>query len=165
MEDNDWETIQPSSSDEADSDTVLLTNFTDPDDQYQQPPQEPPSSESSTTNPHEIIDRELPQPVEATRLGVLSSWVRSRIGVWSVFATVGAFVTVTVYANRWRRRRRMVENGDKEKLVVMLKHKDEKIRQLLIQIDRLNAMLSARRRVPVIRVVVDNPVVIGPRLS
>ncbi|XP_076934518.1 uncharacterized protein LOC143600837 [Bidens hawaiensis] len=161
--DDEWETIQPSSSDEAESDAVLLTNFTDPDiHQYQQPPQEPASSESSTTNPHEITNRESPQPIEATRLGVLSSWVRSRIGVWSVIETVGAFVTVTVYANRWRR---MVENGDKEKLLVMLKHKDEKIRQLLIQIDRLNAMLSARRRVPVIRVVVDSPMVIGPRLN
>ncbi|XP_071690830.1 uncharacterized protein [Rutidosis leptorrhynchoides] len=202
MEDNEWETIQASTSttqsDEDDGDTVVVTRPTNlqqppinhetlpvfpqpppPQDNLQQPPLSPLSSHSftSTTDSTEIIDGELPYTPEVrntllkTSLGILSSWVmriaygiRSRIGIWS-FVTLTAFMTLTAtaYARRWQRWRKIKEKDNTNQLLLLLDQKDEKIKQLLLQIDRLNEALLARRRVPVFRVVVDNPVVIGPR--
>ncbi|KAJ0900226.1 hypothetical protein HanPSC8_Chr08g0310971 [Helianthus annuus] len=200
MDDNEWESIHPSSSDEDDGDTVVvLTNSTNPpvspptthhnspvfpqhpqDTHLQQPPPSPPSSHSSSTTPYgtEIVETESTQPPEVTDktlfkagYGVLSSWVlrigygvRSRIGFWSV-VSVGVVAAVVAYARRWQRWQRLAERDYREKLLVLLKQKDEKIKQLLLQIERMNEALSVRRRVPVIRVVVDSPVVIGPRLN
>ncbi|KAL8258333.1 hypothetical protein R6Q59_030374 [Mikania micrantha] len=197
MDENEWETIQPSTSasqsdlSDSDADAVVLTtptNFNNPpildttnhqesplDDHHLQEP--PPSSHSSSTTPYttEIADDELPQPSDVTdtrlnaSLGILGSWVlrigygmRSRIGFWSI-ASVGAFVALAAYARRWQRWRRLKDDTDK--LMNLLNQKDEKIKQLLFQIDRMNETLSARRRVPVFRVVVDRPNVIGTRLN
>ncbi|KAD2804116.1 hypothetical protein E3N88_37493 [Mikania micrantha] len=107
MDENEWETIQPSTSasqsdlSDSDADAVVLTtptNFNNPpildttnhqesplDDHHLQEP--PPSSHSSSTTPYttEIADDELPQPSDVTdtrlnaSLGILGSWVL-RIG-------------------------------------------------------------------------------------
>ncbi|KAI3730739.1 hypothetical protein L1987_61915 [Smallanthus sonchifolius] len=197
--DNEWDTIQPSTSDEDDADAVVVTrpsNFNEPpilaptnhdalpvfpqppqDNHPQEPPQEtpsPPSSYSSSTTPYEIVEGELPQPPEVRNtllkasLGILSSWVvrivygiRSRIGFWSI-ASVAAFAGLVVYARRRQRWRRLAEKDEIDKLLLFLNQKDEKIKQLLLQIDRMNETISARRRVPVLRVVVDSPL---PRFS
>lgn len=200
MEDNEWETIQPSSSatqsDEDDVDTVVVTrptNFTEPsvfapssheglpvspqppqDDYLREPVPETPSSTPTST---EIVDGELPQPPEVRNtllkasFGILSSWVlrivygiRTRIGFWSI-ASVAAFVTVMAYGRRWQRWRRLAEKESRDQLALLINQKDEKIKQLLLQIDRMNAALSAQRRVPVLRVVVDSPLMIGPRAN
>lgn len=167
MEDNEWETIQPSSSatqsDEDDGDTVVValtqtTNFHEPptnletltvfpqpppqDDNLQQLPLSPPSSyssSSSSTDSTDIIDGELPQRPEVRNtllkasLGILSSWVmriaygiRSRIGIWSV-VTVTALMTVTVtaYARRWQRRRKLTEKDNTDQLLALINQKDE----------------------------------------
>ncbi|KAK1415954.1 hypothetical protein QVD17_31742 [Tagetes erecta] len=194
MDDNDWETIQPSTSasqsdeDNTSTDTVIITtNSTNPpispqpsldDHHFQEQAHETPSSPSSysSSTTSEIVESELLQQPEVenrllkTSLGVLSSWVmriaygiRSRIGFWSI-ASVAAFVTITA-ARRWQRRRRLPEKNDADKLLLLLNKKDEKIKQLLLQIDRMNETISARRRVPVFRVVVDSPLVMGPRFN
>ncbi|KAM6596620.1 hypothetical protein CsatA_007144 [Cannabis sativa] len=79
---------------------------------------------------------------------------------WSIVSVAGAITAVLLsllYAKmsrpRWRPtilRRRRGENN--EPLLLLLKEKDEKISQLLVQIAHMNEALSARRRVPVIRV-------------
>ncbi|KAK9063612.1 hypothetical protein SSX86_017483 [Deinandra increscens subsp. villosa] len=202
MEDNEWESIHPSTSasqsdeDDAGTGAVVLprpTNFTVPpfspptnheplpgfpqhDPPHEPETQSPPSSYSSSTTSYttDVVENEPPQPPEATNtllnasLGILSSWVlriaygiRSRIGLVSI-ASVASFVTLTAYARRWQRRRRLAE---KDKLLILLNQKDEKIKQLLLQIERMKETISARRRVPVFRVVVDSPLVVGPRLN
>ncbi|KAI3733672.1 hypothetical protein L6452_13122 [Arctium lappa] len=135
-----------------------------------------PSSYSSSSTPifAEVADGEFPQAPEVRNtvlkasFGVLSSWVlrigygiRSRIGFWSI-ASVAAFVTVVAYGRRWRR---LAEKENRDRLALLINQKDEKIKQLLLQIERMNAALSAQRRVPVLRVVVDSPLMIGPRAN
>lgn len=208
MEDNEWETIQASSSatqsDEDVGDAVVVatpTNFHDasgvaPSNHegllvFTQPPQDdylhepvletpsPRSSYSSSSNPSstEIVEGELPQPPETrnTQLKasfrILSSWVlriaygiRDRIGFWSI-ASVTAFASVMVYGMQWQRRRMLAAKESKDQLKLLINQKDEKIKQLLLQIDRMNEALLARRRVPVFRVVVDSPLMIGPRAN
>ncbi|KAK9063609.1 hypothetical protein SSX86_017480 [Deinandra increscens subsp. villosa] len=196
MEDNEWESIHPSTSasqsdeDDAGTGAVVLprpTNFTvppfSPPTNHEPLPgfsetetPSPPSSYSSSTTSYtsDVVENEPPQPPEATNtllnasLGILSSWIlriaygiRSRIGLMSI-ASVASFVTLTAYARRWQRRRRLAE---KDKLLILLNQKDEKIKQLLLQIERMKETISARRRVPVFRVVVDSPLVVGPRLN
>ncbi|CAI9297028.1 unnamed protein product [Lactuca saligna] len=190
MEDNEWETIQASSSatqsDEDVGDAVVVakpTNFHDssgvaPSNHegllvFTQPPQDdylhepvletpsPRSSYSSSSNPSstEIVEGELPQPPEtrSTQLKasfrILSSWVlriaygiRDRIGFWSI-ASVTAFASVMVYGMQWQRRRMLAAKESKDQLKLLINQKDEKIKQLLLQIDRMNEALSARRKV------------------
>ncbi|KAA0038912.1 hypothetical protein IC582_021245 [Cucumis melo] len=52
----------------------------------------------------------------------------------------------------WRPRGLAVRRDKEEPLVLLLKHKDEKINQLLLQIAQMNETLSARRKVPVVRI-------------
>ncbi|KAL4574267.1 hypothetical protein LXL04_021095 [Taraxacum kok-saghyz] len=210
MEDNEWETIQPSSSatqsDEDVGDGVVVTRPTNfheasgfaPNNheglhEFTQPPQgaslpeplletpSPPSSyspsSSSSSRPSftEIVDDELPQSpkVRSTPLKanfrLLSSWVmrisygiRNRIGFWSI-ASVVAFAAVIAYGRHWQRRRMLAAKANKDQLMLLINQKDEKIKQLLLQIDRMNEALSGRRTVPVFRVLVDSPLMINPR--
>ncbi|POO03477.1 hypothetical protein TorRG33x02_006820 [Trema orientale] len=78
---------------------------------------------------------------------------------WSIASVAGVVAAVLLsllYARlrrrpRWRPRalRRRDDNG---RLLLLLREKDEKISQLLFQIAEMNEALSARRRVPVIRI-------------
>ncbi|KAI3516507.1 hypothetical protein L1887_15425 [Cichorium endivia] len=133
------------------------------------------NSSSSTPTSTEIVQGELPQPPEVrstllkASFSILSSWVlriaygiHNRIGFWSI-ASVAAFATVIAYGRQWQRRRVLAAKENKDQLALLINQKDEKIKQLLLQIDRMNEALSARRRVPVFRVVVDSPLMINPR--
>ncbi|OMO93317.1 hypothetical protein CCACVL1_06541 [Corchorus capsularis] len=80
-------------------------------------------------------------------------------GVWSVGAASGVIAAVllsVVYAKvrRWRRttRPRIKEETKDYKLMSLIQDKDQKINQLMAQIAHMNELLSARRRVPVLRV-------------
>lgn len=150
-EDNEWETIQPSSSsitsatqsDEDDGDTVVITTPTNPNHESIHVNPQPITqllsptssfSSSSTSNSTEITDGELPQPPEVritlinASLRILSSWVlrvcygiRSRIG----YLSIAAFVTVTAYAWRWNRWRKLTEKDNKDKMLLLINQKDE----------------------------------------
>ncbi|XP_038889624.1 uncharacterized protein LOC120079493 [Benincasa hispida] len=52
----------------------------------------------------------------------------------------------------WRPRSVAVSRDNEDRLVLLLQHKDEKISQLLLQIAEMNETLSARRKVPVVRI-------------
>ncbi|XWS64222.1 hypothetical protein CRYUN_Cryun06bG0168000 [Craigia yunnanensis] len=74
-------------------------------------------------------------------------------GVWSVGAVSGVVAAVLlslVYAKVRRWRARVKE--EKYRLIFLIQEKDQKINQLLVQLAHMNELLSARRRVPVLRV-------------
>ncbi|XWS34143.1 hypothetical protein CRYUN_Cryun21dG0014800 [Craigia yunnanensis] len=75
-------------------------------------------------------------------------------GVWSVGAVSGVVATVLLslmYAKvrMWRVK---VKEEKKDRLIFLIQEKDQKINKLLVQIAHMNELLSARRRVPVLRV-------------
>ncbi|XWS69673.1 hypothetical protein CRYUN_Cryun04dG0199100 [Craigia yunnanensis] len=74
-------------------------------------------------------------------------------GVWSVGTVSGVVAAVflsLVYAKVRRWRARVKE--EKDRLIFLIQDKDQKINQLLLQLAHMNELLSARRRVPVLRV-------------
>ncbi|KAL9149249.1 hypothetical protein ABFS82_12G097300 [Erythranthe guttata] len=112
--------------------------------------------------------------------GVLRRWIRLRlgdaqIGIFRFAGTVGKYVPskgafrsfawtsggvaaavlLVWFLHRrillWWRRRVQLKSGN-ESLVTLVREKDERINQLLLQIATMNEILLARRRVPVIRV-------------
>lgn len=103
------------------------------------------------------------------RLGILSTEVlraaskvcnyRMIVGrFWSIASLTGV-VTAALLSlcllylklkPRWRTR--ITLRDDRERLILLLNDKDEKISQLLVQIAEMNEALSVRRRVPVLRV-------------
>ncbi|XP_024029418.1 CASP-like protein 4A1 isoform X2 [Morus notabilis] len=140
-------------------------------------PPVPPSSSSSRNSKRDeeatrrrsdsrlVAAREIGKRLRL-RLGILSAEVlRAASKVcnywmiagrfWSVVSVVGvltAMLLSLLYVKlkpRWRTRRLL--RDDKERLILLLKEKDE-ISQLLVQIAEMNEALSARRRVPVLRV-------------
>ncbi|KAL3511089.1 hypothetical protein ACH5RR_030490 [Cinchona calisaya] len=107
-----------------------------------------------------------------SRLGFLSSWIDKIVSrrrsnravfrtsiIWlfaSAATGVGAMVLVVVLckiiirrAKRWQR---LVQPENKQHLILLIKDKDQKINQLVLQLAQLNGLLSARRRVPVLQV-------------
>ncbi|KAL1365805.1 hypothetical protein AAHE18_03G314800 [Arachis hypogaea] len=100
--------------------------------------------------------------LEAARNGVVrvASMVRECVvcvgTFWSVTCVFGVaaavLVAVVSVGFRRRRRRRVDRRRSVEELVDLLREKDEKIGQLLIQIAQLNEALSSRRKVPVLRI-------------
>ncbi|KAL1327770.1 hypothetical protein HN51_037771 [Arachis hypogaea] len=100
--------------------------------------------------------------LEAARNGVVrvASMVRECVvcvgTFWSVTCVFGvaAAVLVAVVSVGFRRRRwrRVDRRQSVEELADLLREKDEKIGQLLIQIAQLNEALSSRRKVPVLRI-------------
>ncbi|KAD2804090.1 hypothetical protein E3N88_37467 [Mikania micrantha] len=155
MDENEWETIQPSTSasqsdlSDSDADVVVLTtptnfnNLLDPtnhqesplDDHHLQEP--PPSSHSSSTTPYttEIADDELPQPSDVTdtrlnaSLGILGSWVL-RIG-YGMRSRIGFWslasvgAFVALVAYARRWQRWRRLKDDTDKLLNLLNQKDE----------------------------------------
>ncbi|OAY50075.1 uncharacterized protein LOC110615006 [Manihot esculenta] len=91
---------------------------------------------------------------EILRSGIC--WIVSRArggsGFWS-FASVSVVVATAVLlysrVQRWRQRLR---KESENRLIHIIKEKDQKISQLLLQIAQMNEMISARKKVPVIRV-------------
>ncbi|MED6180297.1 hypothetical protein PIB30_008792 [Stylosanthes scabra] len=105
----------------------------------------------------------LKMRLEAARNGVVGMASRVRECVvcvgsfWSVTCVMGVAAAVLVAVvcvgfRRRRRRRRVGPEQSVEELVDIVREKDEKIGQLLIQIAQLNEALSSRRKVPVLRI-------------
>ncbi|KAL0363904.1 UNVERIFIED_CONTAM: hypothetical protein Sangu_0488000 [Sesamum angustifolium] len=88
-------------------------------------------------------------------------YVTCKVGVWLLAWTAGgvaAMVLVSILQRRvliwWRRRmqRGSIRSSSKESLILVIREKDKKIDQLLLQMAQVNEILLARRRVPVIQV-------------
>lgn len=75
-------------------------------------------------------------------------------GFWSIASVTGvvAAVLLSFLYVRVRRWRQKVIQESKDRFVFLLREKDEKINQLLLHIAQLNEVVSARRRVPVLRI-------------
>lgn len=141
------------------------------------PPPSPSYTSSLTPSSSGVEETEFPNLPETVstgakaRLGILSSGVlriaygiRSRFGIWSI-ASVAAILVVALYGRRWQRWRRRGQKENRDQMMLLINQKDEKIKQLLIQIDQMNEILSARKRVPVHRIVVDRPFINKQRLN
>ncbi|KAK3027386.1 hypothetical protein RJ639_040184 [Escallonia herrerae] len=122
--------------------------------QAQPPPQPPPP-------PVGVGNEELRRWRE--RLAVLGSgiirvaytvrcYMMCKVGFWCIAPAttiVVALVWLCVRPRpRWRRR---VQAEDKDRLMLLIREKDQKINQLSLQIAQMNEILSTRRRIPVIR--------------
>ncbi|XP_039069485.1 uncharacterized protein LOC120216037 [Hibiscus syriacus] len=92
------------------------------------------------------------------RNGIVNVAARVRcclgFGIWPFGAIGGALAALVVsfvYAktSKWRAR---VKEESKERLIVLVQEKDQRIKQLLFQIAHMKEVISARRRVPVLRV-------------
>ncbi|KAK4763723.1 hypothetical protein SAY87_013161 [Trapa incisa] len=98
---------------------------------------------------------------------VRRAWDRLCFGfsVWKIFSTAGvvgmvaaaaALVYVKVIMRRRRRalpqRRVGVSEENTNHMILLIKEKDQRINQLLLQIARMNELISVRRQVPVLRV-------------
>ncbi|WCJ22187.1 hypothetical protein M5689_004285 [Euphorbia peplus] len=132
------------------------------------PPPPPSSSESQTsTQPsspvgpsdssprlgNEIVKR-LRLRLERFRCGIV--WIANRgigrgalLSVASVSLVVAATVLMYARLQRWRQR---VREHSESRLILVIKEKDQKINQLFHHIAQMNEMLSARRKVAVVRV-------------
>ncbi|KAI3467299.1 hypothetical protein Pfo_023962 [Paulownia fortunei] len=89
--------------------------------------------------------------------GRVRKYVSCKVGFWSFAWTAGGVAAVMMVYFLHRRvliwwRRRMQLESTKESLMTLIREKDKKINQLLLQIAQMNEILLARRRVPVIRV-------------
>ncbi|XVE85813.1 hypothetical protein DITRI_Ditri17bG0121300 [Diplodiscus trichospermus] len=75
-------------------------------------------------------------------------------GVWSVGAVGGvvAAVLLSLAYAKVKSRRPRVKEEKKDRLVLLIQEKDQKINQLLVQIAHMNELFLARRRVAVLRV-------------
>ncbi|CAL5396445.1 unnamed protein product [Camellia sinensis] len=74
-----------------------------------------------------------------------------RRGFWSFLCVAGVLGVSFLYGKVWRWRRRFRRENE-ERLMLLVREKDEKISQLWLQIAQMNEVLSARRRVLVVRV-------------
>ncbi|PSR84982.1 SKI/DACH domain-containing protein [Actinidia chinensis var. chinensis] len=70
---------------------------------------------------------------------------------WSFLCVAGALVVSVLYVKvrRWGRR---VLRENEDRLMMLVGEKDKQISQLLLQVSQMNEILSARRRVAVVRV-------------
>lgn len=97
---------------------------------------------------------------------VLCGWIRCialgiqnnavfRVGFWSFALTAGgvaALALVSLLRRRMLRWRKNLQlNRGKESLLALIKEKEKRINQLLLQIEQMNEALRARRRVRVLR--------------
>ncbi|KAL5759446.1 hypothetical protein ACOSQ2_018284 [Xanthoceras sorbifolium] len=76
-------------------------------------------------------------------------------GFWSFAAMTGLVATVLLsllYARLRRWRARVLQEENNNRLIFLIKEKDQKINQLLLQVSQMNQLLSGRRKVPVIRI-------------
>ncbi|KAL1192456.1 hypothetical protein V5N11_001581 [Cardamine amara subsp. amara] len=86
---------------------------------------------------------------------VLCNYVTRRRVFWSL-TLIGGFslVSTIVYVKlvRWWRR---LQEEKLRFLLLLLKEKDQKIKELMVEIGRLNELLLSRRRVQVVRIIGD----------
>ncbi|GMH01756.1 hypothetical protein Nepgr_003595 [Nepenthes gracilis] len=85
---------------------------------------------------------------------ILRSLMAFRTKFWrlkSAAALVAALVLCMV-CSKMMRRRKQVRERNRDDLRLLITEKDQKINQLLVRIAQMNELLSARRRVPVVRI-------------
>ncbi|KDP41245.1 hypothetical protein JCGZ_15652 [Jatropha curcas] len=91
---------------------------------------------------------------EILRSGIV--WIASRArggsGFWSLASVSAVFATAVLLYLKLQKWRQWVREESENRLIHLIKEKDQKISQLLLQIAQMNEMLSARRKVPVVRV-------------
>ncbi|KAK8659299.1 hypothetical protein V6N13_029505 [Hibiscus sabdariffa] len=91
------------------------------------------------------------------RNGVVHVAARVRgLGLWPFGAIGGAVAALLVWfvrarMRKWRATARVKEEN-KDRLIVLVQQKDQKINQLLFQIADMKEIICARRRVPVVRI-------------
>ncbi|GAA0162940.1 hypothetical protein LIER_39500 [Lithospermum erythrorhizon] len=95
--------------------------------------------------------------VEEWRCRVVQFGRTSKRAKWwlSGFAMTGivSMVAVSLWWMKVGRRRKRMQMERVQQLMLLIREKDQKINQLLLQIAQMNETLSTRRSVPVIRVV------------
>ncbi|KAI3433018.1 uncharacterized protein J3R85_007200 [Psidium guajava] len=133
-----------------------------------------PSASSSSPSPPNGTENEPPSPPLPSRppAGILGSGIygiASRVrhglllvgGCWSfgsaaaAAGVVAAILLSLAYVRRWRRwwrRDRVPVDAGENRLLLLIRDKDQKISQLLLQIAQMNELIVARRRVQVLRV-------------
>ncbi|KAF8390172.1 hypothetical protein HHK36_024694 [Tetracentron sinense] len=133
-------------------------------------PQEEPEPESEPSSPSPSADSRLQVvgdiakwfsfgfQVLCSKFIHISSSVRSysasRGKVWISAPTTGvvaAAMLLSMFYMMLRQSRRRSRQEKNDRLILLIKEKDEKINQLLHQISQMNEVLSARCRVPVLR--------------
>ncbi|TXG56560.1 hypothetical protein EZV62_017873 [Acer yangbiense] len=136
-------------------------------------PNSPPSSSSSSSSSSDVsssnlrdrvavneVGRQLSLRLKILRSGIVRIAAKIRYcaavyvgGFWSFAAMTGLVATVllSLLYTRLRRKVRQVENNNNS-LILLIKEKDQKINQLLLQVSQMNELLSRRRKVTVIRI-------------
>ncbi|KAK4403056.1 hypothetical protein Sango_1046300 [Sesamum angolense] len=117
-------------------------------------------SETSVFPPgnHEDLPVTPPQDDDQRLQNQNRKYVTCKVGVWLLAWTAGgvaAMVLVSILQRQvliWWRRRMQRGSSSKESLMLVIREKDKKIDQLLLQMAQMNEILLARRRVPVIQV-------------
>ncbi|KAK1552950.1 hypothetical protein Q3G72_026250 [Acer saccharum] len=134
------------------------------------PPSSSPSSSSSSSDVSSSnlrdrvavneVGRQLSLRLKILRSGIVRIAAKIRYcaavyvgGFWSFAAMTGLVATVllSLLYTRLRRKVRQVENNNNG-LIFLIKEKDQKINQLLLQVSQMNELLSRRRKVTVIRI-------------
>ncbi|KAK2636144.1 hypothetical protein Ddye_030936 [Dipteronia dyeriana] len=136
-------------------------------------PQSPPSLSSSSSSTSEVsslnlrdgvvvneVGRQLSLRFKILRSGIVRIAAKVRYcaavyvgGFWSFAAMTGLVATVllSLLYTELRRGVRQVENNN-NRLILLIKEKDQKINQLLVQVSQMNELLLRRRKVAVIRI-------------
>ncbi|KAK3222964.1 hypothetical protein Dsin_009989 [Dipteronia sinensis] len=131
-------------------------------------PNSPPSSSSSSSDVSSSnlrdrlavteVGRQLSLRFKILRSGIVRIAAKVRycavyVGIFWSFAAMSGLVATVLCAQlrKWRRRVRQVENNN-NCLILLIKEKDQKINQLLLQVSQMNELLSRRRKVSVIRI-------------
>ncbi|KAM7487463.1 hypothetical protein LguiB_024947 [Lonicera macranthoides] len=135
-----------------------------------QPPPQQPTGEGGGKGEEEVggeVGKKLRERLGVLRSGIVrlahrvGNYAVCEVGLWSIAAaTSGTVALVLVLVSfcsrmqRWRRgRQRLPRREDMDNLMLLIKEKDKRINQLLLQIAQMDEILSASRRVPVFRVV------------
>ncbi|KAF2325422.1 hypothetical protein GH714_028550 [Hevea brasiliensis] len=113
-----------------------------------------PSDSISKPSAGNEIGKRLRLRFEILRSGIfrIASRARGRGGFWS-FASVSVVVaTAVLLYSRVQRWRQWIRKESENRLIHLIKEKDQKISQLLVQIAQMNEMISVRKKIPVTRV-------------
>ncbi|KAG8366392.1 hypothetical protein BUALT_Bualt17G0074900 [Buddleja alternifolia] len=155
---NEWEQIQSPFSTINESSVFPPTNHEDlpvttPQDNNQHLQQSGPVNSISPSNGGDDSNKWIRLHLRAflsriLRIGRgIRKYVTCKDGFWKfTWSACGVAAVVLLW---WQRR--MIERS-KESLMLLIREKDQKINQLLLQIAEMNEVLLARRRVHVVRV-------------
>ncbi|XP_027126232.1 uncharacterized protein [Coffea arabica] len=154
--------LLPSSTSASDLSSEVNNDSNDDDDDSSSTTLFSPSDSNRPSGP----DSDSPVPTPRLRrrdAGDVPSWVnvglevfyskiRGAVGTFRFPVKVPAFTVAAMVVGilyfGWRRRRRSIKQRDRDRLVRIIREKDERIDQLLNQIARMNNVLLALQRVP-----------------